>query len=162
MFFCNPDKCELSIRIRLQTWVIEIVHSFSSITDNRHIHAGGGPDRYRTREVDREVFDLVLGVRVAIAGPGERPRELGDRPRLDIKWQRNWDKKLNGGKKAVASQDHEYLITTDMSLYTQVPNIYGMYPQGYQRSLSDKELISLFLSSKEKYHILKSTSNCSL
>ena len=29
-----------------------------------------------------------------------------------------------------------------------------MYPQGYQRSLSDKELISLFLSSKEKYHIL--------
>ena len=27
-----------------------------------------------------------------------------------------------------------------------------MYPQGYQHSHSDKELISLFLSSKEKYH----------
>ena len=59
--------------------------------------------------------------------------------------------------KTVASQDHEYLITTDMSLYTQVPaktllSIYGMYPQGYQHSLSDKELISLFLSSKEKYN----------
>ena len=77
----------------------------------------------RSRQIPhtREVFDLVLGVRVAIAGPGERPRELRDRPRLDIKRQRNWDKKLNGGKKAVASQDHEYLITTDMSLYTQVP-----------------------------------------
>ena len=32
-----------------------------------------------------------------------------------------------------------------------------MYPQGYQRSLSDKELISLFLSSKEKYHFIYST-----
>ena len=59
--------------------------------------------------------------------------------------------------KTVASQDHEYLITTDMSLYIQVPtktllSIYGMYPQEYQHSLSDKELISLFLPSKEKYH----------
>ena len=50
--------------------------------------------------------------------------------------------------KTVASQDHEYLIATDMSLYTQFPtktllSIYGMYPQGYQYSLSDKELISL-------------------
>ena len=47
--------------------------------------------------------------------------------------------------KTVASQDHEYLITTDMSLYTQVPaktllSIYGMYPQGYQHSQLDKEL----------------------
>ena len=25
--------------------------SFSSITDNRHIHAGGGPDRYRTHNL---------------------------------------------------------------------------------------------------------------
>ena len=58
--------------------------------------------------------------------------------------------------KTVASQDHEYLITTDMSLCTEVPtktllSIYGMYPQGYLHSLSDKELIYLFLSSKEKY-----------
>ena len=29
---------------------------------------------------------------------------------------------------------------------------YGMYPQGYQHNLSDKELLSLFLSSKEKYN----------
>ena len=55
--------------------------------------------------------------------------------------------------KIVASQNHEYLITTDKSLYTQVPantllSMYGMYPQGYQHSLSEKELISLLLSSK--------------
>ena len=61
--------------------------------------------------------------------------------------------------KTVASHNHEYLITIDMSLHTQVfvktlLSIYGMYPQGYQHSLLDKELISLFLSSKEKYHFL--------
>ena len=28
--------------------MIQYIHSFSSITDNRHIHAGGSPDRYRT------------------------------------------------------------------------------------------------------------------
>ena len=58
------------------------------------------------------------------------------------------------------SQDHEYLITTDMSLYTQVPaktllSIYEVYPQGYQHSLLDKELISLLLSSIEKYHFFE-------
>ena len=52
-----------------------------------------------------------------------------------------------------------------MSLYTQVPaktllSIYRMYPQGYQYSLLDKELISLLLSSKEKYHFSNWCEKC--
>ena len=60
--------------------------------------------------------------------------------------------------KTVASQDHEYLITTDMSLYTQFPtktllSIYGMYPQGYQYSLSDRNSF-LFNSFHPKRNII--------
>ena len=75
---------------------------------------------------------------------------------------KNWYKiKLNGGKKRlklslVRTMNTYKLWLTCPYIYSLVParpllSIYGMYPQGYQHSLPDEELISLFLSSKEKY-----------